>query len=143
MGRDQSNWQLRRPDGSLVKMHHERPNLPLDWWPVPGGRDPADPAAYRYADRFAGGETHDIPGVQSRRPSVSRTAVSRLDGGQTGPCVRACSAYPITNERPAALIPINNASNPDRGQPDSDHLLFAAPMAKNPRPVAATHQARL
>ena len=44
---------------------------------------------------------------------------------------------------PAALIPINIVSTPERAQPASDHRLLAAPIAKNTRPVATTLQARL
>ncbi len=30
----QQNWTMARSDGSLVMMHHERQDLPQDWWPV-------------------------------------------------------------------------------------------------------------
>ena len=45
----------------------------------------------------------------------------------------------MQNETPAALIPINSVSNPDRAQPVSDQRLFNAPIPKNTKPVATTH----
>jgi hypothetical protein len=58
-------------------------------------------------------------------------------------CRRALSPRPTQNERLAALIPTNSVSNPDRTQGAGDHRLFIAPMAKNTRPVATPHSAKL
>src|ERR1700722_11493237 len=80
----------------------------------------------------------------SRRRGDQPSVLIRLSlPAQIGTFTRVLSPKPIINERPAAPIPINNVSNPDFTQPASDHRLFAAPMPKNTRPVATTHETTL